>query len=144
MSKKTVSLVTATLVSAFKRKDLKEIGALILESEGKTKEAQEIRDAGRFTVALIDRTLVATETEEDSKASEEAIGDGSEGVDLEQDTKDYQKDKLTKGDIKDLVKKGDKKSLKKAKKALELQFDEDHPDYAGLAKLIKKAKKLLK
>ena len=127
------SLITLAMVSAFKRKDLKEVGALILDAEGKTGEAQELRDASRFTVALIDRTLVATdvekESEAESQASEEAIGDGSEGIDLDQDVKDREANKkaeVTHGSAEEhkaivkAIKKGKgKKALKLIAKARE-------------------------
>ena len=50
--------MTKDLIGAIKRKDLKEIVALVLETEGKDEEAKEFRDASRITVALIDRTCV--------------------------------------------------------------------------------------
>ena len=57
------------------------------------------------------------------------------------DVETSEDDTITVGDIKALIKEGSKKSLKAAKKALDGQFDKDHPNYAELKKAIKKAKK---
>jgi hypothetical protein len=51
-----------TFVSAMKRKSVAELGAMILrEVYGKEDEAKELEEAGRITVALIDRTCIITE-----------------------------------------------------------------------------------
>lgn len=102
------------MISAIKRKDIKTIVVLLLEAEGKEKEAQEFADATRITNALIDRTCL-TDVE----------------VDVEVDV-------LNIVDIKALVEAGD---VKTAKKAFKEQFDKEHPNYKELKKLIKKASK---
>ena len=64
--------MTEAMVSAIKRKDIKEMTALVLEQEGKEQEAQEMRNAGRLTVALINRTCISTEVEAEVGAEVEA------------------------------------------------------------------------
>ena len=56
--------MTETLISAIKRKQLKEVVVEILISEGKEAEAQEMKEASRLTTALIDRTCVHSIEEE--------------------------------------------------------------------------------
>jgi len=53
--------MNATLISAFKRKDVKAIIAELLTQEGKDEQAKEVTDAGRLTIALIDRTCIPSE-----------------------------------------------------------------------------------
>ncbi len=61
-----------SLIAAFKRKNVKDIMAEVLEAEGKEAEAQEVRDAGRLTNALIDRTCIGeVETDMPEEATEE-------------------------------------------------------------------------
>lgn len=93
------------MVASIKRKDVKEISALILEANGEDERAQEVRSASRMTSALVDRTITplrvdAEESEANSNASEEAIGDGSEGAGeatVEDDKKSKKKEKKGKG-----------------------------------------------
>lgn len=149
-------------VSAMKRKDVKALGALILRDVyDEPERAKELEDATRLTIPLIDRTCILescgttkkhrveesgeqTVTEENTSAAEEAIAPINEakaigGVDLDKDRAVFNI-----GEIKAMLEKGDKKSFKKAKKAFEAQFAEDHPNYKELKKLIKEAKKALK
>ena len=51
------TIFTFALVSALKRKQPKEILVELLKINGKDEEAEEARNAGRFTAALIDRTV---------------------------------------------------------------------------------------
>lgn len=142
--------------AAMKRKDVKELGAIILEDiYGDEAAAKELRDASRVTDALINRTCVATtgaSEPEESEQEETAKTAEPEETELETQPEPEEQvgggevkseDTLNIGQIKDLLKKGDEKSFKKAKKAFKAQFAEDHPNYDELKKLIKKAKKAL-
>lgn len=139
--------------SAMKRKDVKELGAIILREVFDDPEAAELLEAAtRITVPLIDKTCGAARGEnkkidrrghgdepgepeetEDTPETDEKVGGGEVASD----------ETLNIGEIKALLEKGDKKSVKKAKKAFEAQFAEDHPNYKELKKLIKAAKKAL-
>lgn len=138
--------MTKSIVGAIKRKDVKALAGEILRSEGLDTEADEIEQAGRLTTALIDRTCVAVDAEESEDVDATEVEDTDEPTldedEVESNASD--KDVYNIGEIKALCKKGDKKSVKKAKKAFEDQFDEDHPNYDELKKIIKKAKKALK
>lgn len=100
------------MVSAIKRKDLKEIVALQLEFAGKDEQAEEFRSATRITTALIDRCCV--------EQLEETVN-------------------TVVSDISILIEAGDKQSLKLAKKTLD--ENKDILEYKELKKLLKKAKK---
>jgi len=73
--------MTEAMISAVKRKDVKEMVALVLEQEGKVDEAKEMREAGRLTVALIDRTcavsVVEPYVEADTAKDDEDVVTGS-------------------------------------------------------------------
>jgi len=56
--------ITTHLVAVAKRNDMKELMALILDENGKTEEAANVRAAGRKTVKLIDDNFIATDVEE--------------------------------------------------------------------------------
>ena len=57
--------MTKTLISAFKRNDRKAILAEVLEMNGQTEQAEEVREASRVTAALINRVCVEVETVEE-------------------------------------------------------------------------------
>ena len=111
---KRISLVTLALVSAFKRKDIKEVGALILDAEGKTDEAKELRDASRFTVALIDRTFVATDVDEPEEVEQDEPTE-----EVEQDEPIHGSHEEHKAIVKAIKKGKGKKALKLIKQARE-------------------------
>lgn len=108
--KKTI--FTLALVSAIKRKQIKEVLTELLLINGKDEEAQEVKEAGRLTNALIDRVcassiegLLGTEVdnaEESVEASQHAENE------LEAQFKDLGK----------LIDAGDKKKAKKLYKAM--------------------------
>ena len=114
-------------IAAIKRRDVKELVAQTLETEGKPEQAKEVRDASRLTYALIARTCI-DEVETDIPEEVEEVEE-VEAVETE--------DLLTVGDIKALIKNG---KVKKAKAAFKAQFDKSHPNYKELKKLIKGAK----
>ncbi len=116
--------MTKELVSAIKRKDLKEIVALILESEEKTEAAKEFREASRITTALIDRTCVdeveTEETEETEETTNGSIEEHQEIIDAIAAGKAKKAKKLLKaaveGGMKGAIIKDFKKQIKQLKK----------------------------
>jgi len=66
------TLFTEALLSALIRKQPKDILAVLLEIDGKPEVAEEVRAAGRFTKALVDRSvkLETTEPVEEEKFEE--------------------------------------------------------------------------
>ena len=96
-------------VAAIKRKDVKELAAIMCDAEGKTEEAAELRAAGRLTVALIDRTCIAQDVGDEPVDVEDTLEDEPVDVEDPEETVDHDFK-----DIKKAIKKG------KGKKAMKL------------------------
>lgn len=139
MSKKII--MSAALAAAFKRNDRKAILAETLVAFGFPDEAADVAAQSRVTNALIDRTCITLHNEPEEAPAKEEKAEKKDAAKLDYEDKPKKKGKVTVGDIKALCEDGSKKSLKAAKKALKEQFDEDHPNYKELKKLIKKAGK---
>ena len=128
------TIFTLALVSALKRKQVKEVLAELLVINGKEEEAQEVKDASRFTNALIDRTVASSLPQAEPETTEEDVT-----VEDEEETTNEADAPITVADIKALVESGKKKHIKAAKKAFKAQFSKEHPNYKELKKLIKEA-----
>ena len=64
------TLFTEALLSALIRKQPKDILAVLLEIDGKPEVAEEVRAAGRFTKALVDRSVTLEPCCEEEKFEE--------------------------------------------------------------------------
>ena len=126
------TLFTEALLSALIRKQPKDILAVLLEIDGKPEVAETVRAAGRFTKALVDRSVTLEPCCEEEKF-EEPLPEFAEAA-----VEDVQ-EVVTVADIKALVESGKKKHLKAAKKAFKAQFSKEHPNYKELKQLIKEA-----
>ena len=140
--------ITKLLVSAVKRNDMKEVMAQILDENGLTEEAKNVRDAGRKTVKLVDENFIAVDgdapeqdepteeaTEEAPKKSKKAKKDEKvaeaveEAVTTEEPTPAREIELLIEGE-----------EFKKAKKLLK-KLDPEHPNHKEFKKAIKKGLK---
>jgi len=112
--------MTTTLISAFKRKNIKDILVEVLTLEGKDEQAKEVFDAGRITSALIDRTCADADAPEEAlpEFAEQAVEDAECCVDEEGTVNELI---AIDTDIKALLAKGKgKKALKLIKSAMEM------------------------
>ena len=141
------TLFTEALLSALIRKQPKDILAVLLEIDGKPEVAETVRQASRFTKALVDRSV--TLTHEQVQMEKEAAWEKSCEEKFEEPLPEFAEAAvqaaeileapITVADIKALVASGKKKHLKAAKKAFKAQFSKEHPNYKELKQLIKEA-----
>ena len=124
--------IDEALKSALIRKDVKTVYAIMLDNNEMAEQAEEVRQASRFTKALVDRTC--PKVEEVEEKFEEPLPEFAEAAVIE-----AQDAPITVADIKALVASGKKKHLKAAKKAFKAQFSKEHPNYKELKQLIKEA-----
>ena len=130
------TLFTEALLSALIRKQPKDILAVLLEIDGKPEVAETVRQANRFTKALVDRSVTLEPCCEEEKFEEPLPEFAEAAVEDETTEEDIT---ITVAGIKALVETGKKRHLKAAKKAFKAQFSKEHPNYKELKQLIKEA-----